>query len=127
MRDERLKSVPPEVWAKMSPEDRERSVFDYFEAQDARDGAGQLAAMEAGADRGRRIAAGEITPEQADQEIDDDIARIGSISDDERNALPPKERHAAMDRALGRDLDPASSDTTECQARTLKSGVASAE
>lgn len=76
-RDERLKSIPPEVWATMSPEERQRSIFEYFEAQDASDGAGQLAAMEAGADRARRIAAGEITPEQADQEIDDDIGRIG--------------------------------------------------
>ena len=75
--DPRLKKVTPEQWAAMSPADREASIFDHFEAQDAHEGAGQLSAMTEGADLARRIASGEITPEQADQEIDDDIGRIG--------------------------------------------------
>ena len=105
-RDERLKSIPPEVWAKMSAEEREKSLFDYFEARDARDGAGQLAALEEGAELRRRIEAGEITEEQADQELDDDLARIGSIDDETWHRLTPKQAHDAMVTALGFDPNP---------------------
>lgn len=76
-RDERLKSIPPEVWAKMSPEEREKSLFDYYEAQESRDAAGSLRAGAEGLELARRIAAGEITDEQADQMLDDELGRIG--------------------------------------------------
>ena len=76
-RDERLKSIPPEVWAKMSPEDREKSLTDYYEAQESRDGAGSLKAGAEGAELARRIAAGELTHEQVDQMLDEELGRIG--------------------------------------------------
>lgn len=76
-RDERLKSIPPEVWAKMSAEERQKSLTDYFEAQESRDSAGALKAGKEGAELARRIAAGEITHEQADKILDDELGRIG--------------------------------------------------
>ena len=76
-RDERLKSIPPEVWAKMSVEEREKSLNDYYEAQESRDSAGSLAAGIEGAELARRIAAGELTREQVDQMLDDELGRIG--------------------------------------------------
>lgn len=76
-RDERLKSIPPEVWAKMSAEERQKSLADYFEAQESRDSAGSLKAGVEGAELARRIAAGEITKEQANKILDDELGRIG--------------------------------------------------
>lgn len=76
-RDERLKSIPPEVWAKMSAEERQKSLADYFEAQESRDSAGALKAGVEGAELAPRIAAGEITNEQADKILDDELGHIG--------------------------------------------------
>lgn len=48
-----------------------------------------ITAIERSAELARRIAAGEITDEQADQELDDDLGRIGDSSLGERKSLSP--------------------------------------
>jgi len=85
---EPTETIPPGEWAKMTPDERTAASAAWFEAQDARDGAGQLAAIEAGADLRRRIERGEITREQADAELDDELAHIG----DEYLPRSPTER-----------------------------------
>lgn len=90
----------------MSPAEREASAASWFEFQDARDGAGQLAALKEGGRNRERLQRGEVTDAELEQELDDDIAAIGVVEDASWYALTPNQRHAALTAALGFDPHP---------------------
>jgi hypothetical protein len=103
-RQTRTFPIPPEDHAQLTPGERDAAGAAWFEAQERRDGAGMVRATRLGGQDRERLQRGEITAAELDEEMDDDLARIGSFDDGEWDALgTPKRRHDALVRSLGFD------------------------
>lgn len=63
------KAMSHQEWEAMSPAEREASAASWFEFQDARDGAGQLAALKEGGRNRERLQRGEVTDAELEQEL----------------------------------------------------------